>query len=524
MIKFLSKEVELILKEETSSLVQIEHHELNIFMPRRFDNEYQLINSDSFSKEEFKVFHTICNHLFDCSSLDLYSNDILCPVCRRKEKLVKETQRIQHFLDEHYPNEYTMNTPYLGNDYPLTLKHNDCQNEIKVYAYQLLEKNDPCLKCSRKKKQQRRIAHRISEITNNEYSLAPDFVYQSFLEKMSVLHHSCNRISHPRPNDFFNKGSRCPYCSPHIISERNYRERLRTKHHEDYEIVSSYISENKDITIKHKDCNRLTTKKASSILNSRVPCDFCGNRFENREQLNEKIQHLVGEEYAVIGDYNGMATATRIKHNKCGFEYEITPHLFIKRNQRCPKCSGRYKTVDEVKKKIQQEYGCHYQLVGDFHNTRKPMTLMHIDCGCPFQTTYFKFFSSKVKCPHCSLKKKPAGEKRLNEILRTRSKHDQFAVVRNFSMEYCTYIVPLIYDFALFQNNQLIGLIEFDDEKHFFPIEEMGGIETLKEIKIRDRVKEEYCSNKKVPLLRIHFEDKDVKEKIDHFLNPLLIK
>ena len=43
-------------------------------------------------------------------------------------------------------------------------------------------------------------------------------------------------------------------------------------------------------------------------------------------------------------------------------------------------------------------------------------------------------------------------------------------------------------------------------------------------IKIRDRVKEEYCSNKKVPLLRIHFEDKDVKEKVDHFLNPLLIK
>ena len=75
---------------------------------------------------------------------------------------------------------------------------------------------------------------------------------------------------------------------------------------------------------------------------------------------------------------------------------------------------------------------------------------------------------------------------------------------------------PLRFDFAIFNNNQLIKLIEFDGPQHF---KEYDGYfkNKLEQIQLYDNLKNQYCKEHNIILLRIPYTD---IEKID--LNYLM--
>jgi len=61
-------------------------------------------------------------------------------------------------------------------------------------------------------------------------------------------------------------------------------------------------------------------------------------------------------------------------------------------------------------------------------------------------------------------------------------------------------------------------LIEYDGEFHFKKFYEDDGFETLQ---IHDKMKDEYCKNNNIPLLRIPYWDYD---KIEEIVRKTLIK
>ncbi len=64
-------------------------------------------------------------------------------------------------------------------------------------------------------------------------------------------------------------------------------------------------------------------------------CPKCaGTMKKNTEQFKKEVCDLVGEEYTVLGEYKNSKTKIKIKHNKCGYEYEVTPNSFL-RGRRC---------------------------------------------------------------------------------------------------------------------------------------------------------------------------------------------
>ncbi|TCJ01075.1 DUF2726 domain-containing protein [Cytobacillus praedii] len=74
----------------------------------------------------------------------------------------------------------------------------------------------------------------------------------------------------------------------------------------------------------------------------------------------------------------------------------------------------------------------------------------------------------------------------------------------------CKYINALPFDFAVFDNeNKLLCLIEYDGEQHFESIEYFGGEEKLEITKIRDEIKNRYCEDNNLVLIRIPFWEKD---------------
>lgn len=74
------------------------------------------------------------------------------------------------------------------------------------------------------------------------------------------------------------------------------------------------------------------------------------------------------------------------------------------------------------------------------------------------------------------------------------------------------------FDYAIFDNNKLKMLIEYDGPQH-----EVGWGQkekSLKEIQERDRFKEEYCKSKKIPLIRISYKDYDKLN--EEYLNKII--
>lgn len=64
------------------------------------------------------------------------------------------------------------------------------------------------------------------------------------------------------------------------------------------------------------------------------------------KEIKEKIFELTGNEYEMVGEYVGALTKFKIRHEKCGFEYEVNWSNF-QQGQRCPKCSRRPIYTDE---------------------------------------------------------------------------------------------------------------------------------------------------------------------------------
>ena len=77
----------------------------------------------------------------------------------------------------------------------------------------------------------------------------------------------------------------------------------------------------------------------------------------------------------------------------------------------------------------------------------------------------------------------------------------------NFIDEYSFLDLPKSrFDFAIIDNHQIIRLIEFDGEQHYYDIEKWGGLELQQK---RDKVKNDYALLHNIPLVRIPYWERD---------------
>jgi hypothetical protein len=63
-------------------------------------------------------------------------------------------------------------------------------------------------------------------------------------------------------------------------------------------------------------------------------------------------------------------------------------------------------------------------------------------------------------------------------------------------------------------------LIEFDGIQHFMPISRFGGETEFEKIKIKDKIKTEYCMKNNIRLVRISYMD-DIQMVLDSIFTDL---
>lgn len=126
------------------------------------------------------------------------------------------------------------------------------------------------------------------------------------------------------------------------------------------------------------------------------------------------------------------------------------------------------------------------------------------ECRCPLCKNLFYELPAKVNNGHttsCGCRAQSFGECYIELLL--------IGIGANFKPQYsfddCKHIYKLHFDFAILDNDQVLGLIEYDGKQHFEPIEFFGGQPAFIQTQKRDEIKNIYCRKNNIPLLRLPY-------------------
>lgn len=136
-------------------------------------------------------------------------------------------------------------------------------------------------------------------------------------------------------------------------------------------------------------------------------------------------------------------------------------------------------------------------------------------CKCGVCKNEFTALPAKINNGHitsCGCAIQSAGERCVLSTLQEL----KASFVEQYTFSDCKYKQSLRFDFAIFDDNQLLYLIEYDGKQHFEPIEWFGGSKGFEETKIRDGIKNEFCQEYDIPLLRFPYtlSTEEIKQQI----------
>lgn len=196
----------------------------------------------------------------------------------------------------------------------------------------------------------------------------------------------------------------------------------------------------------------------------------------------------------------------KIQCSECSNVFKTTMSRFKERNKtKCYDCSikDRSKSYEEVKQFIEEESNC-ILLSNEYIDCSTKLDL-RCWCGKKFKVSYDKFKNQfRRQCANHSFS---TGENIIAEYLT----NDYINFIPQYSFNDCIGVKgkKLEFDFAIFNDSQLDMLIEYDGEQHFEVIEYWGGEEGLKYRQQNDAIKNKYCNDNDIKLLRIPYWEKD---------------
>lgn len=375
---------------------------------------------------------------------------------------------------------------------------------------------------------------KVNTLTNGEYELLGE--YEKTHTKTKFKHLKCGHEFEMTPHNFLT-GQRCPKCGmEHRKNSRRksyeqFRDEVKSLTNSEYDVLPPYKNSKTKVEFIHSKCNRHFMMKPNSFLSGQR-CPECSkkHRVELRTMTNSeflsRVKHLWGDEYTVLSTYKNSETLVKVKHNRCGSIYMTRPADFL-RGHGCLKCSyvdrspkigvNQRTPLSKVKESIKDILGSNYVVLtndDEYKGNRQHILMKHLICGHEYRVQYSDIQYSHTGCPYCSTFGGPSnGEFKVDDILQR-----VFNLVKGVDYQY-GYIIPdlidknnLHFDFWIPKINIAI---EYDGKQHFKPINYFGGIRGFKNIRKHDLMKDQYCDDNNINLIRIPYTVTTNKEIID---------
>ena len=187
-----------------------------------------------------------------------------------------------------------------------------------------------------------------------------------------------------------------------------------------------------------------------------------------------------------------------------GHYWKTTYDRFVRIKVKCLTCNNKLLAnnqklpFEEVEDRINIEG---YELQSKKEEYENTSSLLLIKCpkGHIYKCSLDNFHGKGHRCPICN-ENPSKGEKKIESFL---SEND-VKFVKQKTFKDCKYINVLRFDFYLPEHNLII---EFDGRQHYNPVDFFGGKEGFEEGQIRDNIKNQYCKDNDIKLIRIPYYD-----------------
>lgn len=292
----------------------------------------------------------------------------------------------------------------------------------------------------------------------------------------------------------------------------------------EYVVLSNYINFSTKLKIRHEKCGNVYETTPNNFLSGKrcrkCQCESYSKRLmKTNDAFVSEVYELVKDDYVFLDEYQGAKVKLTVIHNECGHEYKVTPSDFLS-GCRCPSCKFkklrkiRKKTTEKFKEELRNVTDGKFEVLSEYSVWDGNMVFIHTECENQFEHSAYYFLRNPV-CPFCKTKRDyhlSSGEKAVNQFLNI----NNIINIKNYTFEDCKNIRSLPFDFAVFNDSKLVMIIEYDGQQHFESIDYFGGEEKFKERLFNDSIKNTYCIENNIPLLRIPYWEYDNIEAILH--------
>lgn len=491
--------------------------------------ELSIVNSDIEAVDKYIDAKTPIKH--HCKKHDVYWNALPtntlkgkgCKECARekiKNKNTKSNEEYVKQLKNKNPNVEALE-PYIDSCTPIL--HRCKKHDLKWKAMPInILRGCGCSKC------------KSERISNAQFKPHEDYVeelskknphievIEQYAGVDTLILHYCKKHDiywkATPPNVL--KGCGCPECVKEKIRDslvkthEEYTKELLLKN-PNVEVVDKYINAN--IPIKHHclihdvywNITPSNALKGCGCPKCRSEKIIVQNAFTHETYVNEL--KLVNPNIIVIGRYINMKTPILHKcliHNE---EWTTTPGSTLQ-GCGCPVC--RSEKISEKLTKTHEEYTKELKII----NPNVIAVERYVDCHTPilhkclidgneWYITPSNILSG-YGCPQCNQSK---GEK----MIRLWLDENNINYIPQYKFDDCRDIRPLPFDFYLPDYNKCV---EYDGMQHFKPVDFFGGQEYFEYTVKHDNIKNKYCENNGIYLLRIPYFIKNVEEELNNFL------
>ncbi|MGG1639861.1 hypothetical protein ACIFQM_00920 [Paenibacillus sp. NRS-1782] len=294
------------------------------------------------------------------------------------------------------------------------------------------------------------------------------------------------------------------------LTDEEFLARIEELVGREYTFLQPYTTSKTLILVRHNKCEYEYRVRPNDFLQgSRCPRCFHSKpkRYISQEEFLARVEKLTGQEYTFLQPYEFSSIPLMVRHNKCGFEYKVKPNNFFQ-GHRCSNCFNlKQRTSHEEFLASVAEQGIgEYTVLGQYKNSKTKILMRHDECGHEYRVTP-NDFSKGARCPIC---RKSKGELKIVNFL----KDANIEYIPQYSFANLKYKAKLSFDFAVFKDEKLLCLVEYDGEQHFQPVKAFGGKEGFAKGKKRDQLKNQYCKDNEIKLIRIPFTQFDNVEGI----------
>ena len=363
-------------------------------------------------------------------------------------------------------------------------------------------------------------------------------------------------------------GQRCPKCYGNIRKKtEEFIKNAKIVHDNNYSYNEvNYINNRTKVKIFCKEHNGYFYQRPYDHLNG-VKCGECyKNLKSNIDEFIKKAKNIHGNIYDYTeSKYVNAHTKVKIICKKHGCFYQ-TPNSHL-RGSKCSKCSGIFKfTVNNFIERAINKHGKKY----DYSKVKYKNTHNKVKIICPIHGVFEQNINNHINgqgCPKCGGSKRLTTEefiKKSNHIHNEKYKYDKVEYVNahtkvkiiceehgifsqspnahlvgcgcpsctneykgeriirilleknkiDFNTQHkfkeCKYKKELRFDFYI-KNKKLA--IEYDGRQHYQLVKLFGGENGFKKRKKLDAIKNKYCKDNNIKLLRIPYtEFKNIKQ------------